>query len=99
MDERSSPFEQKPRHATVEWKYRTTPQEEEFAVYRNGLWKVEVCDQDGDLAYWSVAFKDQVLATGEVTNSYGGRYDMDIAMDTALACLYAIQAERGEDDH
>jgi hypothetical protein len=95
----TSPYRQKPLHATVQWKYRCTPQEEEFATYRNGSWKVEVCDQDGDLAYWHVSFKDDVLAKGEVTNSYGGRCDMDIAMDTALACLYAIQAQRSEDDH
>jgi hypothetical protein len=92
-------YRQKPLHAIVQWKYRCTPQEEEFAVYRNGSWEVEVCDQDGDLAYWSVSFKNEVLAKGEVTNTFGTRCDLDIAMDTALACLYAIQTQRGEDDH
>jgi hypothetical protein len=90
---------QKPLHATVKWKHRNTPQEEAFATYRNGSWEVETCDQDGDLAYWSVSFKGEVLAKGEVTNTFGERCDQDIAMDTALACMYAIQAKRKDDDH
>lgn len=90
---------QKPPHATVHWKRRCTSNEEDFATYTNGSWKIETCDQDGDLAYWSVSFKDEVLATGEVTNTFGKRCDQDIAMDTALACMYAIQAEHSDDDH
>lgn len=90
---------QKPAHATVKWKHRCTSNEEDFATYTNGSWEVETCDQDGDLAYWSVSFKGKVLANGEVTNTFGKRCDQDIAMDTALACMYAIQAEHSDDDH
>lgn len=96
----SSTYKQRPLHATVKWKTRSTPQEEDFCTYENGSWKVECCDQDGDLAYWSVSFKGEELASGEVTNTFGKRCDLDIAMDTALACLYAIQAQRNDDhDH
>lgn len=48
------------------------PQEEEFAVYRNGSWEVECCDQDGDLAYWSVSFNRDGYGAGVHVRDPGG---------------------------
>jgi hypothetical protein len=89
---------QKPPHATVKWKYRSTSGCE-YATHRNGAWEIEVCDQDGDVSYWTLSFQGRKLAEGEMIEAITDRCAMDICMDTALAAMYAAQAEKKDDDH
>ncbi len=90
---------QKPLHATVQWKCQETSDGCDFATHRNGSWEIVVCDQDGDRTWWTLSFQGRELATGEMVEAITDRCAMDICMDTALAAMYAAQAERKDDDH
>lgn len=89
----------RPPHADVKWSYRDTSDGCEYATHYDGEWKVEVCDQDGDLSYWSVTSKEGAVAKGEVEDHSFNRCAFDVAMDTAIAALRAMQAGRHDDDH
>jgi hypothetical protein len=87
-----------PPHARVRWSYRSTS-DSEYARHHDGPYVVNVQDQDGDRSVWSVAFKGDVIASGTVEDHGTKRCAFDIAMDTALAAMRAMQAEPSDDDH
>lgn len=83
--------------ASVKWSRRSTSNEEYFSTHYDGPYKVEVCEQDGDLCYWHVWIKgeDSALAHGELPELCKTDRDIEnIAKDIAIAALRAIQAKR-----
>ena len=88
----------RPPHASVRWSYRSTSSSE-FALHYDGPYAVHVHDQDGDRSIWSVALNGVGIASGVVEEGGTKRCAFDIAMDTALAAMRAMQAERSDHDH
>jgi hypothetical protein len=91
--------------AGVTWSAYCTQTEEDIATHytADGLYKVVVRDQDGDLSCWEVYHYDLrgegPLASGDVPEMCKTeRYHQDIAFDIAIAALRAIQAKpKGND--
>lgn len=88
----------KPPHATVRWSYRSTA-DSEYARHFDGPYRIDVHDQDGDRTVWSVACSGEVISSGTVEDFGTKRCAFDIAMDTALASMRAMQAKPLGDDH
>jgi hypothetical protein len=89
---------QLPPHATVRWKYRSTSSSE-HATHYDGPYKISVTDQDGDRTIWSVSLQGVEISSGTVEERDTKRCAFDIAMDTALASMRAMQAEPHDHDH
>lgn len=87
-----------PPHANVNWSYRSTG-DSEYARHCDGPYVANVHDQDGDRSVWSVTLNGIEIANGTVEERDTKRCAFDIAMDTALGAMRAMQAERSDHDH